>query len=60
MNMFTRLRSLLRALIGRDKFEREMSEELQFHIDAYADDLRRSGVDPAGAVRGSSSAAWKA
>jgi predicted permease len=51
MNMFTRLRSLLRALIGRDRFEREMSEELQFHLDAYADDLVRSGADPAEAVR---------
>src|SRR6187200_1470373 len=50
-NMFSRLRSLIRALVGRARFEREMSEELQFHIDAYSDDLVRSGVDPAEAVR---------
>jgi putative ABC transport system permease protein len=44
--MFSRLRSLIRALVGRTRFEREMSEELQVHIDAFrlALGARRSEV----------------
>jgi predicted permease len=39
-----RLRSSLRALFRRSRFEHGMSDELRFHVDAYADDLRRSGM----------------
>ncbi len=49
--MLARLRSLARALAGRRRFEDEMSEEMRFHLDAYANDLVRSGIDPAEAHR---------
>ena len=42
--MVKRLRSLMRALVGRSRFEDGMSEELRFHLDEYADDLVRAGV----------------
>jgi hypothetical protein len=42
--MFTRLRLIANALLHRDRFEREMAEELRFHIQAYADDLVRAGM----------------
>jgi predicted permease len=46
-----RLRSLLNALFRRGRFEEDMADELRFHIDAYADDLERSGVPRAEARR---------
>jgi predicted permease len=42
--MFIRLRSFLRATFRRDRFEDDMSAEMRFHIDAYADDLVRAGM----------------
>lgn len=42
--MVKRLGSMLRALIGRGRFEEGMSEELRFHIDQYVEDLAQSGV----------------
>ena len=42
--MVARLRSLLRGLFGRRRFEGAMSDELQFHVDAFTEDLVRSGV----------------
>ncbi|HZQ53155.1 MAG TPA: ABC transporter permease [Bryobacteraceae bacterium] len=42
--MGQRLRSLLRALTARRDFESGMAEELQFHIEEYAQDLARSGM----------------
>jgi len=41
--MVHRLRSLMNALFHRDRFESAMSDEIRFHIDAYADDLVRAG-----------------
>ena len=49
--MLARLRSIAAALLGRDRFEQEMTDELQFHIDAYAADLERAGVPRAEARR---------
>jgi hypothetical protein len=49
--MFIRLRSLLSAVLGRDRFEAGMDEELRFHLAAYTDDLVRSGVPRAEAMR---------
>jgi putative ABC transport system permease protein len=49
--MFTRLRSFVMACLRRDRFEAGMDDELQFHIDAYAGDLMRSGIPRAEAVR---------
>jgi predicted permease len=42
--MFARLRSLSAALLRRGHFEDAMRDEMQFHIDAYADDLVSQGV----------------
>jgi predicted permease len=42
--MFKRLSSLIRAIVGRDRFEATMSEEQRFHMEAYARELVASGV----------------
>jgi predicted permease len=44
MLIWTRLRSWLHAMLHRSRIEREMDAELRFHIEAYAQDLIRSGV----------------
>lgn len=49
--MWNRLRSIVRAVTRREQFEDGMSEELRFHIDEYADELRRAGVPDAEARR---------
>src|SRR5580698_1650477 len=51
MTRWTRLRSLLRAALQRSRAERELDAELRFHIEAYAEDLVRSGVPLADALR---------
>jgi len=42
--LFSRLRSFVAALTGRDRFEDTLSEELRFHLQAYADDLTARGL----------------
>ena len=42
--MWARLRSFARAAIGRSRFERDMKEELRFHLQAQVQDLVRAGV----------------
>jgi predicted permease len=49
--MKARLRSFLRALLGRRHFEADLSEEVRFHLERYSEDLVRSGVPPAEAAR---------
>ncbi|MGH7461015.1 MAG: permease prefix domain 1-containing protein, partial [Longimicrobiales bacterium] len=49
--MFPRLRSLSRSLFRRGRYERELDEEMRFHVSAYADDLVRAGVPRAQAER---------
>src|ERR1700758_2221614 len=44
MTLWSRVRSWLRATLGRSRMESEMDMELKFHIEAYAEDLVRSGV----------------
>ncbi|HUF75380.1 MAG TPA: ABC transporter permease, partial [Longimicrobiales bacterium] len=46
-----RLLSRLRHLLDGRRFRRELDEEMAFHIDALANDLVRSGMDPAEARR---------
>ncbi len=46
--MLNRLRSLGAVLLRRDRFEDAMRDEMQFHIEAYADDLVAAGVPRAG------------
>src|SRR4029453_12566268 len=43
--------SWLQGATRRSRFEREMDEELRFHIESYAEDLVRAGVPPADARR---------
>jgi predicted permease len=51
MSAFAALRSWMRGTLRRARLERRLDEELRFHIDSYADDLRREGVAPAEAQR---------
>src|SRR5437588_4143994 len=46
MTLPSRSRSWLRAILRRSRLESEMDEELRFHIQAFAEDLVRSGVPP--------------
>jgi len=49
--MSTRLRTFLRSVFRREKFEQEMQAELRFHIESYADDLVRQGMPREQALR---------
>src|SRR4029450_4086207 len=42
MPLGSRLRSFLRSLINRNALEREMADELEFHLAARAEDLARN------------------
>lgn len=46
-----RFRSWLRATLERHAMEREMDEELRFHVERYAEDLARGGMERAEAER---------
>ena len=50
--MWSRLRSLTKAVFHRSRFEDDMTAEIGFHLEAYADELIRSGVSRTEAVRG--------
>jgi predicted permease len=49
--MLERLRSLFRAFMHRRDFEAGMSEELNFHIDQYTEELIQSGLSSSEASR---------
>jgi len=49
--MWKRLRSWFRVLSGRPQFEDQMSEELRFHMEQFADDLVSRGIAPEEAAR---------
>jgi putative ABC transport system permease protein len=51
MTVLARLKSWIRTSLGRDRFEREMQDELRSHVEMYEADLRRRGVAPAEAHR---------
>ena len=51
MGLFSWLRSTLAVVYRRRQFEDGLSEELRFHVEAYADDLVRAGVAPEEARR---------
>src|SRR5437899_12437505 len=51
MRVRSRVRSWLRAMLRRSRMESEMDAELRFHIEAYAEDLVRSGVPRQKAMR---------
>src|SRR5581483_2201820 len=49
--MFARMRSFARSLFRRSAMERDMADELNFHVDARAADLESSGVPHEQALR---------
>jgi predicted permease len=49
--MLARIRSLASILLRRRDFEHSMDEEMRFHLEAYRDDLVRSGVSREEAIR---------
>lgn len=49
--MLRRFRSLLRVLRSRRDFEHGMTEEMQFHLEQYTDELVRFGISPQEAAR---------
>jgi|HubBroStandDraft_2_1064218.scaffolds.fasta_scaffold00435_2 predicted permease len=51
MNSWSRLHSWWQAMLHRSRMETEMDRELRFHLEAFADDLVRSGVSPEQAMR---------
>ena len=51
MRLWSRLRFWLEAILRRSSMESDMDTELHFHIEAYADDLVRSGVSRREATR---------
>src|SRR5690348_12332065 len=51
MTMWSRIRLWLRAMLRRSRMESEMDAELRFHMDAFAEDLVRSGVPRQEALR---------
>jgi len=51
MRLWSRLRSWLGVTLRRSRMEREMDAELRFHMEAYGEDLIRSGVPCEEAMR---------
>ncbi len=51
MKLWSRVRSWLRATMWRSRTDSEMDAELRFHLDAYAEDLVRSGMPRQEALR---------
>jgi predicted permease len=52
MRLWNRIRSWFRAALRRSQVESEMDAEMRFHVEAYAEDLMRSGVTREEAMRG--------
>jgi len=51
MTLWSRFRSWIRHTFGYLRSESEMDAEMRFHVEAYTEDLIRSGVPRAEAVR---------
>src|SRR5437879_5113308 len=51
MTLWSRVRSWVRAVLRRSRMESEMDAELRFHVEAFAEDLVRSGVPREDALR---------
>lgn len=51
MNIASRLRTWWKAMTRREQLNREIEEELAFHIQTYAEDLMRSGLSQEEAFR---------
>jgi predicted permease len=48
---WSRLKSWIRSILGRRRLERDMDEEVSFHLEARAADLVGEGLDPREAIR---------
>jgi predicted permease len=51
MTSWSRFRSWFRAIVQRSRMESEMDAELRFHMEAYTEDLIRTGVPRTEAMR---------
>jgi predicted permease len=51
MNLFSRITTWWRAVAKRDELDRQVREELQFHLESYAEDLMRRGISRDEALR---------
>src|SRR2546426_10637652 len=51
MTLWSRLRSWVQTMLRRSRMESEMDAELRFHVEAFAEDLVRSGVPRQEAMR---------
>jgi predicted permease len=51
MNLFSRMTTWWRAIAKREELDRQVREELEFHLENYAEDLMRSGVSREEALR---------
>ncbi|HEY7058267.1 MAG TPA: ABC transporter permease, partial [Vicinamibacterales bacterium] len=51
MRFVVRLRSWLGSSVHRSRFEKDMQDEMQLHVELYEADLRRSGISPEAARR---------
>jgi putative ABC transport system permease protein len=51
MTFWSRIRSWSGTLLRRSRMERDMDQELRFHIETFAADLVRNGVPPQEALR---------
>ena len=51
MSAFARVKSWLRAATRRSRLDREMNEELAFHLERYTQELIRRGISPQEAAR---------
>lgn len=51
MTLGSQVRSWVRAMMGRTRFENEMDAELRFHMEAFTEDLQRKGVPREDAMR---------
>ena len=51
MSLFSGMATWWRAVANRDKLDRQVREELEFHLESHAEDLMRSGVPREEALR---------
>ncbi|HSC45346.1 MAG TPA: permease prefix domain 1-containing protein, partial [Candidatus Acidoferrum sp.] len=51
MSVLHQMRAWVGANLRRSRMESEMDAEMRFHVEAYADDLERGGMDRAEALR---------
>jgi putative ABC transport system permease protein len=58
MRVWSEVRERLRSLAGRAEAERELEEELQFHLERDVEERVRAGATPAEARRAAFGTRW--